>query len=187
MSEAGFASADPKFTLVWLLDDFSGSGNTYIRFDSAANKYKGKLPKIYDSLHRSRLVDPAHYEVFLVLYVATRQSLDHIEYWTGRFTAEFGYKPLRLSALCTLEREVSLSHDSPTWLADLTQRYYDDRSFDKHMRVGGTEDARLGFAGCALPLVLAHNTPNNSIYLLWGPEGSDFVGLFPRVSRHREF
>jgi len=54
------------------------------------------------------------------------------------------------------------------------------------MQVGGGADAVLGFAQCALPVVLSHNTPNNSVYILWGPETMTFSGLFPRVSRHRE-
>jgi hypothetical protein len=54
------------------------------------------------------------------------------------------------------------------------------------MAVGGT-DGRLGFAGCALPLVLSHNTPNNAVYLLWGPEQYEYSGLFPRVVRHKDF
>jgi hypothetical protein len=189
LAAAGLSTATPRFNLIWLLDDFSGSGNTYIRFDVSSGRYKGKLPKIYESLHRGHLVDPSHYEVFLVLYVATRQGLDHIEYWTDRFTAEFGYKPLQLRALSTLERDVALTQSPHAGLQQLIdgETYYDHRAFDRHMRVGGTEDARLGFAACALPVVLSHNTPNNSIYLLWGPENSDFTGLFPRVSRHREF
>jgi hypothetical protein len=65
--------------------------------------------------------------------------------------------------------------------------YYDERVFDVHLAVGGTTDVRLGFAGCALPVVLAHNTPNNSVFVLWGPEDLRFNGLFPRVSRYREF
>ena len=66
-------------------------------------------------------------------------------------------------------------------------KYCDWKAADDHFRVGGTDDPRAGFANCALPVVLSHNTPNNSIYVLWGPENSEFFGLFPRVSRHREF
>ena len=36
----------------------------------------------------------------------------------------------------------------------------------KHTKVAGT-DAKLGFGQCALPLILEHNTPNNSIALIW--------------------
>jgi len=64
--------------------------------------------------------------------------------------------------------------------------YYDEKASDRHIAIGGTESARFGFANCSLPLVLSHNTPNNSIYALWGPEEYQFFGLFPRVSRHRQ-
>jgi len=189
LESAGLGHVTPRFNLIWLLDDFSGSGNTYIRFDAQTAKYKGKIPKIYELLHRGDLVDTSHYEVFLLLYVVTRQGIDHIEYWADRFTAEHGYKPLQLKALSILERDTAVTHNltAPIKVLLEDRRYYDHRAFDKHMRVGGTDDARLGFGACALPLVLSHNTPNNSVYILWGPEHLDFVGLFPRISRHREF
>jgi len=91
--------------------------------------------------------------------------------------------------LCPIEPEVSLTNETDAIIKDFLSKmdYYDNHASDKHIAVGGTQDARLGFAGCALPLVLAHNTPNNSIYLLWGPQSYRPFGLFPRVSRHREF
>ncbi len=189
LARLGFPAATPKFNLIWLLDDFSGSGNTYIRFDAEKGKYKGKIKKVYEQLHRGNLVDKSHYEVFLLLYVATRQAMDHIEYWSERFTSENGYKPLQIRVLCPIERDLSLSRAVTPALQSLLKedRYCDQSVVDKHFLVGGTTDARLGFAGCALPVVLSHNTPNNSIYILWGPESFRFFGLFPRVSRHREF
>lgn len=188
MARGGFSAADPRFNLIWLLDDFSGSGNTYIRYDSVKKTFKGKLKKVYDQLHSEELVDPSHYEVFLLLYVATRQAMDHIEYWCERFTADMGYKPLQIRVLCPLEREIALTRVSSAAISQLLGKdsYFDQRvAEDKHIAVGGT-NGRLGFAGCALPVVLSHNTPNNSVYLLWGYEHYDFTGLFPRVTRHRE-
>lgn len=178
-----------KFTLVWLMDDFSGSGNTYIRFDSASNKFKGKIKKIYERLHQGDLIDTSHYEVFLLLYVATRQAIDHIEYWSERFTSENNYKPLQVRVLWIIEPGVGLTHNVPTGLQSIltNPKYYDPAAFDEHIEVGGTSTAQMGFAGCALPVVLSHNTPNNSVYMLWGSEAHDFHGLFPRVSRHKEF
>jgi hypothetical protein len=180
---------DPKFNLIWLLDDFSGSGNTYIRFDSKTGKFKGKIRKIYDRLHQGDLIDPSHYEVFLLLYVATRQAIDHIEYWAERFTSEFGYKPLQLRVLCPIEGNVALKRPAPSEPDTIlsNKKYYDAEASDKHIAIGGTADAQMGFADCALPVVLSHNTPNNSVYILWGPESYKFFGLFPRVSRHKEF
>lgn len=189
LSELGPKKSSPKFNLIWLLDDFSGSGNTYIRYVKDKHVFKGKIPKIYDMLHREALVDPSHYDVYLLLYVATRQAIDHIEYWSDLFTAAKGYKPLQVRVLCPIEQEASLKQSFDESINSFLSEadYYDNKATDKHIGVGGTTDARLGFANCALPVVLAHNTPNNSIYLLWGPEGFTPFGLFPRVSRHREF
>jgi hypothetical protein len=189
LKTAGFAYEHAAFNLIWLLDDFSGSGNTYIRLDAKTGKFKGKIKKVYELLHREALIDSSHYEVFILLYTATRQAMDHIEYWAERFTSEMGYKPLQLRVLSVIDRDTAVTHAAPTSLMALLQhpRYYDHKVFDKHFEVGGTSNARLGFAACALPVVLAHNTPNNSVYILWGPEFLDFFGLFPRVSRHREF
>ena len=188
LGKAGFEEAQPHFNFIWLLDDFSGSGNTYIRYDSEKKSYGGKLQKIYDQLHGGELIDPTHYEVFLVLYVATRQAIDHIEYWSERFTSERGFKPLQLRVLCPLERNLALTQAPTAMLAALLakDKYFDPEVDDEHMKVGGS-DGRMGFANCALPVVLSHNTPNNSIYLLWGPEHLEHPGLFPRVARHRDF
>lgn len=50
-------------------------------------------------------------------------------------------------------------------------------------------EAPIGYHDCALPLVLCHNTPNNSVCLLWMDtreiEGSRKLrALFPRYERH---
>jgi hypothetical protein len=188
LETAGLSAASPRFNLVWLLDDFSGSGNTYIRYDKENRTFKGKLRKVYEQLHHNELVDSSHYDVFLVLYVASQQAVDHIEYWCERFTSERGYKPLQLRVLCVLGEELALTNNPDEDLKELLgkQKYFDFRANDKHMGVGSA-DGRLGFANCALPVVLAHNTPKNSVYLLWGPEQFDYPGLFPRVVRHRDY
>lgn len=188
LEKAGHEANYSHFNLIWLFDDFSGSGNTYIRYDSKEKTYGGKLQKIYNQLHHLKLIDPSHYEVFLVLYIATRQAIDHIEYWSERFTSEHGFKPLQLRVLCPLERDLSLTANPTASIKALLDKdkYFDIDANDNNIAVGGT-DGRLGFAGCALPVVLSHNTPNNSIYLLWGPEHYKYSGLFPRVVRHKDF
>lgn len=185
----GFEESNSKFNLIWLLDDFSGSGNTYIRFDEQTSEYKGKIKKVYEQFNGGNLIDTSHYEVFLLLYVATRQAIDHIEYWAERFTAERGYKSLQIRALCTIEKSASVNAQTDAALIAVlqNQKYVDSRAADKHFKVGGTDEPTWGFGGCRLPVVLSHNTPNNSLYILWGPEIWNFPGLFPRVSRHREF
>jgi hypothetical protein len=167
----GFGASKPQFNLIWLLDDFAGSGSSYIRYDAKSGRYKGKIRKIYERLAKGDLIDTAHYEVFLLLYVATHQAFNHIEYWSQRFTSANGYKPLQLRVLHLLEGDCAVTRVTDPAFAALIehQEYYDHAFFDKHLMVGGTKDARWGFAACALPVVLAHNTPNNSVYMLWGP------------------
>ena len=75
----------------------------------------------------------------------------------------------------------------------LTQTYYDPKIRTKHTDIGGVKHLGLGYGGCALPLVLEHNTPNNAVALLWAEtEGGDRSGvlapamrpLFRRRQRH---
>lgn len=188
LEKLGRKDIQPKFNLVWLCDDFSGSGNTYIRYDPEKKKFKGKIKKIYEQLHSSDLFDRDYYEVYLLLYVATRQAIEHIEYWSERFTSENGFKPLQIRVLCPIERSVALTEGASSTFDSILKddKYVDQGVVDEHFLIGGNDDARLGFAACALPLVLSHNTPNNSVYILWGPESRKFEGLFPRISRHRE-
>jgi hypothetical protein len=76
-------------------------------------------------------------------------------------------------------------------IVDLCGRYYDHALFkrlEKHCREAGQTDMKYGYANCALPLVLEHNTPNNSIPLLWaetdGQSGPQMQSLFFRRDRH---
>jgi hypothetical protein len=68
-------------------------------------------------------------------------------------------------------------------LEPILEKYYDTSLEDISTHVGGT-DLKYGFSGCGLPIVLSHNAPNNSVYLLWAESGK-LRALFPRVSRHR--
>lgn len=189
LDQKGFETSGSVFNMIWLIDDFSGSGNTYIRYDIDEDKFKGKITKIYDRLHKSKFVDRSHYEVYLLLYIATRQAINHIEFWANQFTSQNNLKPLQLRVLQIIEPEYSLQGTTNPDLSRILNnpRYVDQKAADIHFKKGGTTDPKYGFAGCALPIVLSHNTPNNSVYILWGPENYSFHGLFPRISRHREF
>ena len=83
----------------------------------------------------------------------------------------------------SLPSTVKVDQSDPA-MADLSRRFYDDVLTDEHKG-----RAPLGYADCALPLVLSHNTPNNSISLLWAdttvePQSLNRLALFPRYERH---
>jgi hypothetical protein len=62
-------------------------------------------------------------------------------------------------------------------LADLCVRYYSSTLGDEH-----TGDVTFGYDDCGFPVVLHHNTPNNSVYWLWARKWGD--PLFVRYERH---
>lgn len=174
--------APASFEHIFLVDDFAGSGETLVRYDETESKYKGKLVKLKAAiakLQEKELVTN-DVEVTIVLYVATAAAREHL-------SATLVASPLP-------DWEVRIVQELPAWVrvdtqdaafAELCERYYDDGVFtDEHKG-----RAALGYAGGALPVVLSHNTPNNSVCLLWADstgekDSLERRALFPRYERH---
>ena len=69
-------------------------------------------------------------------------------------------------------------------LRQFFERYYDPILDDDHKG-----RAVFGFRDVGLPLVLSHNTPNDSVAILWADTtrregGRGMHALFPRYERH---
>lgn len=178
------------FRMVFLLDDFSGSGLTYLRKDDDGKFTIGKIAKFQEQLKSKdglgKLVDSNDLYVGIVLYIATRHAVEHLKESLAELFHPFPKLEYDIHVVNMLEDDVSLNVASDKDFLDLSNSYYDSNAKNVHTLIGGTDEVKYGFAGCALPLVLSHNTPNNSMYLLWAnPEESKIRGLFPRVSRHR--
>lgn len=170
---------DARFTTVVLLDDFSASGVSYIRDDGAA----GKIARIAGRLKKlTAEIDHDDLEVLIVLYVATTRAIEHLHEGVAKLAAS-APGSWTVCAIQELSEDVALARGEPPELAGLIQRCYDEQINDEHMKKGGA-DGRWGFADCGLPVILAHNAPNNSIALLWA-ETNNVRALFPRVTRHR--
>jgi hypothetical protein len=98
------------------------------------------------------------------------------------------FAKIQFSYGAELPEDLPLSKDSHAAFLQLADRYYDSCIENRHTRIAGT-DAKLGFGQCALPLVLEHNTPNNSVALLWADTSGDnkqhaMRPLFRRRQRH---
>ena len=117
----------------------------------------------------------------------------------GRLQDCFGN--IKFTFGCVLPRTAALSESSGETAQSflrLARKYCDreDPLFNNdHFREGKTRDPALGFADCALPVVLEHNTPNNSMALLWAETGYvpgideipgryHMTALFRRRQRH---
>lgn len=197
---------DPRarFRLVYLIDDFAGTGKSFLRFDG--KEAKGKLVRFRRSvedaskdLNGDSLFDD-DWELCVHHYVVTSAAEESVKKRLEKATADAGYRDgwarkMHSSRGMVLPSEtpidaVSGRHDD---FIRLTRTYYDPRIQTKHTDIGGVLHLGLGFGGCALPLVLEHNTPNNSVALLWAEtDGGDRDGtpapamrpLFRRRQRH---
>jgi hypothetical protein len=178
----------PHFESIFLLDDFTASGQTTIR--QKAGEYTGKVVKTLESLHSTsrslyHLVQGQPFELHLIFYLATSDALAYIDTSLQQLKQAQGYTFTHtVQAIQELPKSFSLTETSAPELAALCAKYYDETLTTSHLKVGGTQGIHLGYHNGGLPLVLSHNTPNNSLPLLWSPDDKQFRGLFPRVSRH---
>lgn len=181
---------EARFQYVVLLDDFSASGTSAIRRDGqAATGWDGKIPRIIEELERAdelgSAIAASDVRVMVVIYVASGQAIEHI----GGLLSDLSFSKgsIEFHVVHRLCPDTRLDDAGDAGVLSLANqdRYFDASVDDEHAAVGGTSK-RLGYAGGRLPVVLGHNTPNNSIFLLWAEDIQSVLGLFPRVSRHRK-
>ena len=175
-----------RFRNLFLLDDFSGSGKSYLREEE--NGYSGKIAKVYNTITKSdsplsKIIDENNLLICTVLYMATEQSIRYLKPLMERLFQDNGYR-YKLLSVQHLDESIRVQKGIDDDFLRLVDKYYDPKVETKSTRVGGTDNVKLGFANCALPIVLSHNTPNNSVALLWSYEYREPRGLFPRVTRH---
>lgn len=188
---AALDDEDAQFARIVLIDDFSASGISYIRKEG--DEWKGKLVKALKQFQpgqdASCLIKYAAIKMQIVLYVATKAAVDYIRTELVDYCTEQSIPVPDITAVYELSSMALDSTRDGHFLALIDgDSYYRTRPLDEHEAKGGTDTVKRGFAACALPLVLAHNCPNNSIYLLWADplEKGSARGLFPRIVRHRE-
>lgn len=182
------SSDQALFENVVLLDDFTASGTSAIRFNETSNEWKGKIPKIIEELKRPERLGAcvaSGVKVIIIAYIASAQAIDHIQKLLPKLP--FAKGTVEFHVVCALGPNVPLdeTYDEPFFKLMADERYFDEGADDEHGAVGGTTK-RYGYANGRLPVVLAHNTPNNSVYILWAEDVHAVRGLFPRVSRHRK-
>jgi hypothetical protein len=181
---------DAKFKTLFLLDDFSASGTSYLKYKESKDEFKGKIAQLYKNLYGqkeifSTVFDLDNLEVYLIMYFCTQQALEQIQ--TALDNEKWPYpRNLKLKPIYLIPDTFKLTPGVDDKYIDLCKKeeYYDKDSIeDDHTGA----DIHLGYGGCSLPLVLGHNTPNNTVPLLWAYDnGKKFKGLFPRIPRHKE-
>ncbi|MBI3373768.1 MAG: hypothetical protein HY017_18750 [Betaproteobacteria bacterium] len=188
---------DAKFAQVVLVDDFMGTGSTVLRRENGS--WTGRLVRFRHSIDRvqggvASLFEPT-WKVVVHHYIAVPGAIDAVAQREVQARGELGvgnwFPEVAFTYELAMPNETSMSSDAR--LVRLTEKYYNSAIETDSTRKGGYDRINLGYGACALPLVLDHNTPNNSVPLLWAEcEASDRDGtkepetrpLFRRRQRH---
>ncbi len=121
------------------------------------------------------LLDP-NADVFFCPLLATEHALSRLRPLLPRLPDRFSRARILPGAI--IDPGVKTT-SAATPMGALCEKYYTDEFGDHH-----TGCVKFGFDNCGLPLILHHNTPNNSIYLLWARKRGNFSPLFVRYERH---
>lgn len=205
---------NPYFRNIFLIDDFTASGKSFVRYDNDAKRFKGKLSTIIDQicakeniertdeeiaagekeeLHLSYLLDANQPEIHIdILFcMSTEKAVRNIRKGLDDFLQKRDYNKVKYHIHVVQKLDDSLSNEitSDPELMKVLEKpkyFHQDLKDDTAYKVGSITKPYLGFDECALPVVLSHNTPNNSLPILWQDTDDDqqFKGLFPRISRH---
>ena len=180
-----------------LIDDFSASGISYVRYDYEEAAWKGKLVKFIENV-LLKVTKTNNFNISVILYVATPKAVETI-----RGNLELFFKEKRYDINFTVQAVqyvsgVKLDEKQEELLKkdfELHNHENYETFIDSHFAKGNLDKPYHGFNGCSLPLVLYHNTPNNSFPVLWHSwhekNSTDLMikneALFPRVTRHKEY
>jgi hypothetical protein len=194
---------DATFDKIYLIDDFIASGTTLLRFEEDEKKWDGKILRFRKTLQDVRdvvpdaaaLADlPIHIHHYLATTLATKNVKERVKklraedqsaHWLDRVEFSYGY---------VLPPEIALLKGSSDPFIKLMEHYYDPKVHQgPHPGKSGIKTLMYGYGGCGLPVVLEHNTPNNSVPLLWAETEGDpqkkvhaMRPLFRRRQRYSE-
>lgn len=193
-------TGEKRFGMMFLIDDFCASGSTLIREKKTTREITGTLKQLEKKVFPQRsivdgkkiLVEPKMIEsllsqeckVFLCPLFATKGSVIHLKTMVTKLDSLL--KNIQIIPASILDDSLRFS-DASTPIGTLCEKYYQKRMGDEH-----TKDVTFGYKACGLPVVLHHNTPNNSLYILWNrravkanESSASFEPLFKRIERHK--
>lgn len=197
-----------KFDHVYLIDDFTASGTTFIRFEG--DKWKGKLKKFNANIREARKRFESDKELKASFPLQANFTL-HIHHHLSSAQAkeallselnsealsssdtEFGEVCVTEGMLLSATQKLTEANADDKRMLELCDNYYDPQlyyDYEKHCKASGQDHLKYGYAHCKLPIILDHNTPNNSLSILWaktdgnGDKAHAMRPLFSRRSRH---
>jgi len=173
-----------RFRCLFLIDDFCGSGKTLLREETKADGSATVLAGILARLKtKSKLLDAFGNDdayIYFCPLMTTECALMRIAELIPKLEPPLNRTVLLPAAVLSDAVRIRPPTDdvaAPEGMAALCINHYRADLEDIH-----TRRVMFGYEDCGLPVILHHNTPNNSIYLLWSRKWD--APLFVRYERH---
>jgi hypothetical protein len=179
---AALSDDTAMFSHVLLVDDFYGSGTSLVDVDENG-ALKGKLARARDEMNDLKGLTGGAVSILeqgatatVIVYIASARAQQHIRDQLA--AAAF---PWDLHVVQTIGAAHAVTDEQ---LREDCEWFYDHILDDPFKG-----EAPLGYKQTALPAVLSHNTPNNSVSPLWADttgraDSLQRRALFPRYERH---
>jgi hypothetical protein len=188
--------ADSVFKHVFLVDDFTASGTTLIRYDDKDQEWTGKIASFIEHVDAHILHNPCH--VHIHHYIGTKFSQSEIVKRIGEYKAYLddlrAEGKLELPELIftvtfglVVDDRFNVTQPNCPDFYDLLGKHY-----DKSVQTETTGCVKYGYKECKLGIVFEHNTPNNSVGIIWAETAeadlektsTPMTSLFRRRTRH---
>jgi hypothetical protein len=137
------------------------------------------------------------YEVRLFFLIATKNALTYIEDLLEKYMQQHQGLTVQVECIQTLDEDAKFTNhqeQEARQMLDIIarKRYINESKLTDAYKESYDDDAEkryhLGYKQCALTVVLNHNTPNNSLPIIWQPKREDkaqpLYPLFYRITRH---
>lgn len=196
------AAETPLFRSVYLVDDFTGSGTSFLR-KNKRGVWDGKAVRFWKNVSHARanltkqgdyLPLSEDFSVHVHHYVSSMQAHNEISGQMAAVAADQPadwYHAYEVSEGLLLPAAIKLSPETDPDIWRLADSYYDgglNEEMKEALEAAQQTEIKFGYGNSALPLVLEHNCPNNALTLLWaetnGTAGPAMRPLFPRRHRH---
>lgn len=189
LDENQFTSETAAFERICLIDDFTASGTTLIRFED--DQWDGKIPTFCKQnatrVGEGKVISEGCW-IHAHHYLASNKAITLANGEVDSFKSEVPNLRLILSFSSTLSQDIVIDDSSDPELVQLLKKHYDPSIEDSI--VG--KNIWYGYKQGGLPLVLYHNTPNNSLGVLWASSVTErheatkpiMKPLFSRKKRH---
>jgi hypothetical protein len=180
---------EQRYKFIFLIDDFSASGISYIRKEK--ERFVGKISKFYEQLkddkenHVRKIFDMDRLKIFVILYIATEEAKENIQKQINELMKESN-----INTEIIVIQKITYPQDlgnNENFVNIIKGKIDKKRILTESFKKGSYEKPHLGFNECKLTLVLSHNCPNNSLPIIWHQsKKKNIQSLFPREDRHKE-